>query len=119
MQSGKIAPVIRLFFGNTRAAANTQKDSHSQQNGGYQRPERDPTEDEVKTVLEALNNSEDFKKNTITARLASVQGKFFLEVVNAAGVVLKTIRGGDIFALLLQTVSPNASRQGRILDRRI
>lgn len=118
MQAGKILPGFRLLFSQTKSAKGAQKDPNPGQQGGYG-SDREPTEKEVLEAKDILNNSEDFKKNGLEARLVSAKGIFYLEVVNSSGTALKTIRGAEIFSLLISNSQPGLSRQGRILDRRV
>lgn len=118
MQAGKILPGFRLLFSQTKSAKGAQKDPNSSQQGGYG-SDREPTEKEALEARDILNDSEDFKKNGLEAKLISAKGTFYLEVVNSSGATLKTIRGAEIFSLLISTNQPGISRQGRILDRRV
>lgn len=119
MQSGRIAPTFRQIF--TAALTPRQTDSNSQQQQQPQgEPEREPTHEEALEALDRLTQQEEFQKNSLRAELLQVDGRWMIQVSDAKGNSLRTIRGMEIVRLLdkagLGKTGPN---RGRILDRRV
>lgn len=116
MQSGRILPVFRQFFSTATKAGQSHRDSDSQ---GQSSPERDASEEEARRAMELLSESEEFKKNQISVGLELQGGRPTLVVRDRAGLTLRVLQGPEILRLLQSMGSPQAPRQGRILDRRI
>ena len=123
MQSGRIAPLMRVFFGQKATEVKTAASAKDQSEGGqgqsYKPLDRDPTEEEVIEVEAFLNESDDFKKNTLTAKRKLVDGRWHLSVFRSDGFLVKTLMGFDILALLANQKATARAKSGRILDRRI
>jgi len=114
---------MRAFFApraqEVKTAASAKDQSEGGQSQGYQAPDREPTEEEVREVETFLNASEDFAKNFLKAKSNKVNGRWFLSVFRADGQLVKTMGGLDIFSLLMNQKATSRSKSGRILDRRI
>ncbi|RZA05473.1 MAG: hypothetical protein EOP11_12740 [Proteobacteria bacterium] len=122
MVSNRLPPIVRTFFATPATAATAggiNKDSQGQQSGYGQEPERDATEEEAKTALEALCSSEEFKKNGLSGEISLLAGYPVIIVKNTAGTALRSLRGREILRLLRAPAPNDSSRSGRILDRRI
>jgi hypothetical protein len=119
MQSGRILPTFRQFFATAQKADSANRDSNSQQGQQHRQPERDATEEEAKRAAELLQNSEEFKNNGILVKAAVIDGHHVLQVMDRNGNPLRVIQSPEIVRILLSFGMPQASRQGRILDRRI
>ena len=117
MQSGRVLPSFRQIFSNLKTGSST-RDSNSQQGQGGSR-ERDATEEEARQAAELLSISEEFRKNNLKVSASNQQGKHVLLVTDGAGTLLRVIASAEIVRMLLMAGTPDASRQGRILDRRI
>jgi hypothetical protein len=117
MQSGRILPTFRQFFTAAAKAGTANKDSNSQQ--GQQQAERDATEEEARRAAELLQGSEEFKKNSLTAKAGSQDNRPVIFVTDRGGNALRVIQSPEIVRILLSLGMPQAPRQGRILDRRI
>ena len=116
MQTGRILPAFRMFFSATNKAGGSDRDRNS---GGQQSPERDATEEEARRAAELLSASDEFKQNGILVSVDVKDGRSVLLVRDAAGTPLRVIQSHEIVRILLSFGSPQAARQGRILDRRI
>jgi hypothetical protein len=117
MQSGRILPTFRQFFNASAKAGNTNRDSNSQQ--GQQQAERDATEEEARRAADLLQNSDEFKKNGISVKAGVENNRYVLVVSDRNGNALRVIQSPEVVRILLSFGMPQASRQGRILDRRI
>jgi hypothetical protein len=119
MQSGRIAPIFRQFFGGTLSAKNPT-DSQSQQKQREGEPEREPTREEALEALDRLSQQEEFQKNSLRAELRQLEGRNAILVTNTQGMQVKVIRGGEILRLLESAGGGrSALHLGRILDRRV
>lgn len=119
MQSGKISPIFRQFFGQTQSAKSAT-DSNSQQRQEYKEPEREPTQEEALAALDLLTHQDEFEKNSLRAELRIIDGRHAIIVSNPSGGQLRVIRGMDIIRLLQASLLGNKGHTiGRILDRRI
>lgn len=119
MQSGKILPVIRQFFGTAIEPKAGKKDSQS----GYQNSQennREPTEEEIFQALEILNAQEEIQSSGLSAVAEKVQGKVALMMRDSHGTVLRVLRAADVHRILSTgKVGGKGNQIGRILDRRI
>ncbi len=119
MQSGKIAPIFRHFFGEPMSAKSAT-DSHSQQQQKQREPEREPTPEEALEALDLLSHQEEFQKNSLRAELRVLESRQSIIVSNSQGTQLRVIRGMDILRILeTAKLGHKGARRGRILDRRV
>ena len=119
MQSGRIAPTFRQIF--TAALTPRQTDSNSQQQQQHQgEPEREPTHQEALEALDRLTQQEEFQKNSLRAELIQLDGRWMIQVSDAKGTALRSIRGSEILRLLDKSnTGKTGPSRGRILDRRV
>lgn len=120
MQSGRIMPVIRQFFGS-QVQGKRSLDSHSNQNSNQQgQSEREPTREEAQAAMELLVGQEEFKKQNLVADLKTIDGRFTIAVTDHSGHPLKVISGTAILRLLAgASLGREGHVLGRILDRRV
>lgn len=120
MQSGKILPIFRQFFGTTLSTKSAERDSNSnnRNDGGEQK--REPTKEEVLEALEILNMQDEFIQNGLCATAQFSENRHFIIVKDKNGSALRTLKGNEVIRVLeLAKFDKKASRLGRILDRRI
>lgn len=119
MFTGKISPLRTILSAAAGLRSDgAQKDSSNNQQMG-QSPEREPTEEEFRKAAEILNESEEFKKNSIHCVLIRLDEKLALSVRNTKNEQIRLIPGSEIYRTILTVHATARNRHGRILDRRI
>ena len=118
MQSGRIAPTFRQIFTSVLTPKHTDSNSNQQQPQGE--PEREPTKEEALEALDRLTQQDEFQKNSLRAELLQVDNRWVIQVSDAKGNALRTIRGMEIVRLLDKAgLGKSGPSRGRILDRRV
>jgi hypothetical protein len=117
MQTGKMPPIMRFFMGAKRTES-SNRDASFQQNF-QDSPQKEPSEEEIFRAAEILNESEDFKKNSLKCEVVREGDFLVISVKNASGIQIRSIKSSEIFRTIATLYATERNRHGRILDRRI
>ena len=118
MQIPKILPFLNFTPAGSVKKSDRSLDRDPQQ-GGYQSPERQATEDEAKKAIEVLHSLKQITDNKLVLILIQEGLGFEISVQDASGNQLKRLKSGDVIRLLMTKVGDQSKESGRILDRRI
>ena len=121
MDSGRIMPVIRNFFGQTVSIKGNDRERSSKDNPqqDQQKKEQQPSKEDAAHALAFLKSQETFIKAGLKAEVRELDGIFIIQVTDNQGSIVKTIRGVDLWRLLAQGKSTERDPVGHILDRRL